>query len=82
MLQQHSYGSPVMPLLMGFTPQTPIEIEVDYERFRYDGIMQISEYDMRTVGTKSLKISTTKKSTGNSTKQDKKNEIDDSKTVK
>lgn len=53
----------------------------------YDPIRQIVEVDMRTVGTKSLKTSATwstaRGCTHNKTcKQDRKNEIDDSKSVK
>ena len=77
MLQQNSYGNSTMPLLMGFTPKTQIQEGGVNERFIYDGMMQITEYDMRTVGTKCLKISTTKNSYA-----DRKNETDDSKTVK
>ena len=74
MLHQHTYGTPAMPLLMGFTPQTPIQTCDVNEKFIYDEFMQITEYDMVTVGTKSLKI----RQTGQ--KIDRKNEIDDSKT--
>lgn len=81
MLQQNSYGNSAMPLLMGFTPKTQIQEGGVNERFIYDGIMQITEYDMRTVGTKSLKSSQTKVSAGSS-KTDHKNAIDDSKSVK
>lgn len=81
MLQQNSYGSPVMPLLMSFTPQTPIEIGGANERFRYDDIMQITEYDMASVGTKSLKVTTTSKNKEKPySHTDKKNEIDDTKS--
>lgn len=80
MLQQNSYGNSTMPLLMGFTPKTRIQEGEVNERFIYNDIMQITEYDMRTVGTKSLKTSWTNKN-GHG-KSDKKNEIDDSKTVK
>lgn len=80
MLQQHSYGKPVMPLLMGFTPLTPIQNGEINERYIYDDIAQITEYDMRTVGTKSLKQHGTSKN-GRST-ADRKNEIDDTKSVK
>ena len=81
MLQQNSYCNPVMPLLMGFTPKTQIQESELNERFIYDNIMQITEYDMRTVGTKSLKSHSTKKNAG-TWQTDKKNEIDDSKQVK
>lgn len=81
MLQQNSYGKSTMPLLMGFTPKTQIQEGGVNERFIYDSMMQITEYDMRTVGTKSLKISTTSVK-GVSKGIDRKNETDDSKTVK
>ena len=77
MLQKHSYGSPVMPLLMGFTPQTAIEIGEMDERYAYDSYMQITEYNMATIGTKCLKQVTTKSTGG--TLPDKKNELDDTK---
>lgn len=80
MLQTHSYGNVPMPLLMGFTPQTPIQTSDENEHFTYNDTMQITMYDMRTVGTKSLKITSTRKSTY--WEHDKKNDIDDSKTVK
>lgn len=82
MLQQNSYCNPVMPLLMGFTPKTQIQESELNERFIYDNIMQITEYDMRTVGTKSLRSSMTKSGNQGGQKTDKKNEIDDQKTVK
>lgn len=83
MLQQNSYGNSTMPLLMGFTPKTQIQEGGVNERFIYDSMMQITEYDMRTVGTKSLKsVSTKSKLNKGCTVPDKKNEIDDSKQVK
>lgn len=83
MLQQNSYGKSTMPLLMGFTPKTQIQEGGVNERFIYDSMMQITEYDMRTVGTKSLKSASTKsKLNKGCTVPDKKNEIDDSKQVK
>ena len=82
MLQQNSYGNSTMPLLMGFTPKTQIQEGGVNERFIYDSMMQITEYDMRTVGTKSLKSASTKsKLNKGCTVPDKKNEIDDSKQV-
>lgn len=74
----------IMPLLMNFTTPTPIQ-EADDIKFTYNDGEQIS-YEMRTVGTRSLKNNRTwiKKigpSTGTS-KTDKSNEIDDSKTVR
>ena len=80
MLQQHSYGSPVMPLLMGFSPKTPIMEGSINESFTYDEYAQITEYNMMAVGTKSLKVTTTSKNKEkNYSHIDKKNEIDDSK---
>lgn len=78
MLQQNSYVKSSMPLLMGFTPQTPIEIGGMNERFNYDPFMQITEYDMATIGTKSLKNTMTRHPKGGSV-SDRKNEIDDTK---
>ena len=74
----------IMPLLMNFTTPTPIQ-EADDIKFNYIDGEQIS-YEMRTIGTRSLKNNRTwiKKigpSTGTS-KIDKANEIDDSKTVR
>lgn len=79
MLQKNSYVKSSMPLLMGFTPQTPIEIGGMNERFNYDPYMQITEYDMATIGTKSLKNTMTNKGPKVGSVLDKKNEIDDSK---
>lgn len=75
----------IMPLLMSFTSGTKIQEETNPFEYTYNDGKQIVEYDMRTVGTKSLKISTTRipAMRGNSPRneQDKKNEIDDSKSV-
>lgn len=81
MLHQHSYDNPTMPLLMGFTPPTPIQTAEGVERYIYDSYRQITEYDMATIGTKCLKTSSTRigKLTG-TFKSDHKNEIDDSKS--
>ena len=81
MLQQNSYGNSTMPLLMGFTPKTQIEMNDVNERFIYDKVNQVTEYLMgRTIGTKCLKQSHTTKNGKCTT--DKKNEIDDQKSVK
>ena len=83
MLQQHSYGNSAMPLLMGFTPQCKIQECMVDESFAYNDLLQITEYNMRTVGTKCMKIvGNTSKGPGKGYTIDKKNEIDDSKTVK
>lgn len=70
----------VMPLLMGCTRPQPIETAVDAPQI-YDPITQSVVYDMRIVGTYSLKIVQTRGSSGG-TKGDKKNQIDDQKIVK
>lgn len=82
MLQQNSCGNSTMPLLMGFTPKTRIQEGGLDEHLAYNDMMQITEYDMRTVGTKSLRSSMTKSGNQGGKTTDKKNEIDDSKTVK
>lgn len=83
MLQQNSRGNSTMPLLMEFTPKTQIQEGGVNERFIYDSMMQITEFDMRIVGTKSLKsVSTKSKLNKGCTVPDKKNEIDDQKQVK
>lgn len=74
----------VMPLLMGCTKPQSIEALPQEEPIVYDPINQTVIYDMRTVGTRSLKTSNTriKVGSGYSVKADCKNEIDDSKNVK
>ncbi|MDL2227782.1 hypothetical protein LJC30_02725 [Odoribacter sp. OttesenSCG-928-L07] len=74
--QQNQMNEFSMPLLMGFMNPTKIQESVD-EPILYDPMGQIV-YDMRTVGTKSLK-NTSKNGLANG---DKKNEIDDTKSVK
>jgi hypothetical protein len=74
----------VDPLLLNYTPKTKIQEESNPFVPLYDDEKQII-YNMRMMGTKSLrqvstvvkKTSTTKHTTG-----DRKNEIDDSKNVK
>ena len=83
--QTNQWNGIPMPLLMGFTPPEQIQ-EVENEvPIMYDPISQtVIVYDMRVVGTKCLKTSTTKyksSTSNNSTKQDKKNEIDDTKNA-
>jgi hypothetical protein len=70
-----------MPLIMRYTPSTRIQEEQD-EQFVYDDRKQIPAYDMRTVGTSSLKTSSTKKPNGGTKAGDRKNAIDDLKHVK
>jgi translation elongation factor P/translation initiation factor 5A len=82
---QYANGN-IMPLLMSFTPKTQIQEETNPAQFIYNDDKQIVMYDMRTVGTYSLKTSSTciKRTPrfGSQSKTDKKNEIDDSKNVK
>jgi hypothetical protein len=68
-----------MPLIMGCTMPTRIQEAYNVEQTIYDPVSQKS-YDMRLIGTYSLKTSTTKKGVANIT--DKKNAIDDQKVVK
>ncbi len=74
--------SNVFPLLMHYTPSTPIQ-EAEEVKIVYNDQLQITEYDARIVGTRSLKSSvTTKKVNGlMKTMTDRKNEIDDQKSV-
>lgn len=81
MLHQNYSDNSVMPLLMGFTPKTPIMEGSINENFTYDDNAQITEYDMVTIGTKCLKVvGNTSKGPGKGYTLDKKNVIDDSKT--
>ena len=79
--QQSSISTP-FPLLMHYTPSTPIQ-ESEEVKIVYNDQLQITEYDARIVGTRSLKSSvTTKKVNGlMKTMIDRKNEIDDQKSV-
>lgn len=72
-----------MPFIMGCTRPSPIEAMEDDEKVIYDPMTQSTIVSMRTVGTRCLKSHSTKsKGPGNSSKSDKKNDIDDSKIVK
>ena len=74
-------GNQMLPLLMTFTRPTPIQ-EYEPEVFNYDEVNQIS-YEMRIVGTKSLRHHGTTKRGGKTVSYcDAKNEIDDSKSVR
>ena len=77
--QTKTAAGQAMPLLMGCTMPTPIEVETAEHKIIYDPLSQKVVIDMRTVGTKSLKSCYTKMSHIN--KMDQKNEIDDSKQV-
>lgn len=80
-LQQSTSSTP-FPLLMRYTPSTSIQ-EAEDTPIMYNDQLQITEYDARIVGTRSLKSSvTTKKVNGlMKTMTDRKNEIDDQKSV-
>lgn len=69
-----------MPLLMGCTKPQPIETLEHDERVIYDPIAQVVQIDMRTIGTYSLKTSSTK--VEGHFNVDRKNAIDDQKSVK
>lgn len=69
----------VMPLLMNFTPATPIEEDNEMYNVVYDEKNQIV-YNMRVIGTRSLKTSVVRN--GTHTKTVRKNEVDDKKNVK
>lgn len=73
-----------MPLLMSCTKPSVIETAESEMKMLYDQFLQTVVIDFRTVGTRSLRCSTTafKTNLGQRTsKTDKKNEIDDQKTV-
>ena len=81
-------NSYIMPLLMNFTPSTKIQEETNPFEYIYNDGKQIVAYDMRLVGTKSLKVSTTwinvpgqKGANSKRGQTDKKNEIDDQENV-
>lgn len=77
-------GMDIMPLMMNFTKPSPITI-TEPVKFEYNETEQIS-YEMRIVGTRSLRSSLTNKSRGIGRTPahvtDRKNEIDDSKHVR
>lgn len=73
-----------MPPIMNFTPASQIK-EMEIENPMYDYFRQITEYEMRTVSTKSIHRESTRKksgSTGYVTASDTKNAADDTKSVK
>jgi len=82
--QTKTEAGQVMPLLMGCTKPTPIETETIEHKVIYDPVSQKAVLDMRVMGTKSLRSSSTGYTTTSGhrgTKTDRKNEIDDSKIV-
>lgn len=74
-------GTELFPLLMNFTPATPIEEWDGNEKGLYDEINEIV-YDTRTIGTKSLKPKITKVGKYSGKTDGMANVIDDSKSVK
>jgi hypothetical protein len=83
-IQTHEMNGVPMPLLMSYTTPAKIQEAENLAPSVYNPITQVV-YDMRTVGTKCLRSSSTrKKQPGGSTSSsvDRKNEIDDSKSVK
>ena len=84
---QQSNGSGIpMPLIMTYTPYTRIEEKTEIANVAYDDSKQSVVYNMRTIGTRCLQSSTTRKkkqgAAGHILVVDKKNAIDDSKSVK
>lgn len=70
-----------MPLLMGCTNPSAIEIAEEDVVIKYDSFAQVANIEcLRPYGTKSLKIKGTEKSRGHWA-TDKKNEIDDTKYI-
>lgn len=78
---QKTSAGQVMPLLMGCTAPTPIEVETVEHKVIYDPTTQKVVMDMRVVGTKSLKTHITHNPKTNGNTGDQKNEIDDQKQV-
>lgn len=79
-------GKDIMPLMMNFTEPNPISISEPVSiTITYSDAEQIN-YEMRIVGTRSLRSSMTNKSRGIGRTPahvtDRKNEIDDSKSVR
>lgn len=74
----------IMPLLMNFTTPVPVQ-EADDIKFTYNDGEQIS-YEMRILGTKSLKSTTTQFRNKNGTKcyksDGRSNQMDDTKNVR
>ncbi len=67
----------VMPLLMGCTVPTPIEMDEMEHKVIYDPITQQIIMDMRVVGTRCLKTHITHNPKTHGNTGDQKNEIDD-----
>lgn len=74
----------IMPLMMNFTTQTPIVNEQQIPLI-YNDMNQMTDVDMRIVGTRCLRSSSTRKKNrtgGYNLVTDRKNAIDDSKSVR
>ena len=74
----------IMPLMMNFTTQTPIVNEQQMPLI-YNDMNQMTHFDMIIVGTRCLRSSTTRKKNrtgGYNSVTDRKNAIDDSKSVR
>ena len=74
----------IMPLMMNFTNPTTISNEQQIP-FVYNDMDQTTDVNMRVVGTRCLRTSSTRKKTsksGYTIYTDRKNEIDDSKVVR
>lgn len=69
----------MLPLMMNYTIPSHIEEDTDPISVRYDDINQVT-IEMRIVGTRSLRSHTTRKKLCHTT--DRKNEIDDTKSVR
>ena len=69
-----------MPFLMGCTQPETIREQSELHNPTYNPFTQLSILDLRQVGTYSLKQHSTK--SGKGTVTDRKNEIDDQKTVR
>lgn len=84
MKQTRTANGTIMPLLMGYTQPSKIEMLKNEQPVIYDPMTQSVVYDMRVVGTYSLKIVQTQVINGKckSCKGDRKNEIDDHKIIK
>lgn len=74
----------IMPLMMNFTNPTTISDEQQIP-FVYNDMDQTTDVNMRVVGTRCLRSSSTRKKNrtgGTNIVTDRKNEIDDSKVVR
>lgn len=68
-----------LPLYLGFSNPTSVCVDNYKSEVIYDPILQITEMDMRVIGTRSLKTPST--TINHTCKPDPKNEIDDQRQV-